>query len=217
MINTPSTIGNAHKQKILTLLRQEGKSSRAEIARHLHLSPPAVTGNIAPLLENGMLAETGVGSAELGRKPVMLEINPDFCDVIGIDIRERIIRVAAADFAGNIHTVKELARKTEDKADKLLQTIFESVDQLFTSNRNRIIAAIAVSVPGIVEQDSGKILLSTITDGWGEMNLKRELEQRYNVLVAIENDVNMAICGEAGLGSNDLDMIYIKVSASVFF
>lgn len=46
-----------HKARILDLLRKEPGLSRSDLARHLELSPSAVTEVVAELLEEGLLLE----------------------------------------------------------------------------------------------------------------------------------------------------------------
>ena len=211
MIHTPRTMGNAHKQKIIELLRREGDMSRADIARKLHLSSPAVTANITSLLECGMVTESGAGEAEYGRKPVLIGIDANFCDVLGIDIREKQVYAAAANFSGEFHARLVRDYCPGDGAGALLETICSMTDTLIADGSITKLAAIAVSVPGIVDQKAGKITLSTIVPDLDEIDFRGILQERYGVLVGMENDVDMAILGEAAEEGSRRDMFYLKV------
>lgn len=60
---------------------------------------------------------------------------------------------------------------------------------------------IAVSMPGIIDSDSGEIVLVTLYPALSGKNLYRLLQERVNVPVSVENDGKAAILAEAWKGS----------------
>jgi DNA-binding Lrp family transcriptional regulator len=98
----PKQIGDYNKNQILSVLRENGPTSRVELSRLLGISATAVTRNTSQMLENGMIRECGAELSKMGRKPVLIELCSDFCYVLGTDIVEKKLKVAVADFMGEI-------------------------------------------------------------------------------------------------------------------
>lgn len=212
-INTPRMMGEAHKRSILKLLYEHETLSRAELARRLSLSPPAVTTNIGALLEAGMIVQVGSGSSEFGRKPILVSLNKEFIYVVGVDIREKLLYVSLADFAKNIVDVLEEPSLAEQGARAAIDQVVCCVKKLIERNGNRSIGAIAVSAPGIVNRSSGRVEFSTVIADLKDYDLCQILGSEFEVPILIENDVDMAVRGEYQEGSHCAcgNMVYLKI------
>jgi glucokinase len=79
------------------------------------------------------------------------------------------------------------------------------------------IAAITVAVPGPTDPYEGIIFEAPNIPGWNNLPLKKIIQDRFNVPVAIGNDANLAALGEwrygAGIGHRHL--VYITVSTGI--
>ena len=71
----PTDIGDQNKLSILQIIKENDGISRQEISKRLKLSAPAVSKNIAALLETGIIREAGIDSTSMGRKPIQLKYN----------------------------------------------------------------------------------------------------------------------------------------------
>ena len=60
-IYNPTDIGDRNKLMILRLIKVYDGISRQEISKRMHLSAPAVSNNVAALIENGIVYENGYG------------------------------------------------------------------------------------------------------------------------------------------------------------
>src|ERR1039457_2515995 len=67
--------------------------SRQDLSAATGLSPASVTNVVRELLEAGIVIEAGSEDSDGGRPRVLLDINPDYGYVIGVDIGETRIRV----------------------------------------------------------------------------------------------------------------------------
>ena len=59
-IYNPTDIGDRNKLMILRLIKVYDGISRQEISKRMHLSAPAVSNNVAALIENGIVLKTAV-------------------------------------------------------------------------------------------------------------------------------------------------------------
>ena len=76
-IYNPTDIGDRNKLMILRLIKVYDGISRQEISKRMHLSAPAVSNNVAALIENGIVYENGCDDTSLGRKPRQLSYKGD--------------------------------------------------------------------------------------------------------------------------------------------
>ena len=91
---------------ILNTIRKNGEISRTDLAHQLGLTSPAVTNIVAALIQDALVLETGRSDSALGRKPVLLSINPAVCYLLGMVLTTEGITVVISDFSANIlHTV----------------------------------------------------------------------------------------------------------------
>ena len=79
------------------------------------------------------------------------------------------------------------------------------------------IAAITVAAPGPTDPYEGIVFEAPNIPGWNNLPLKKIIQDRFNVPVAIGNDANLAALGEwrygAGIGHRHL--VYITVSTGI--
>ncbi|HRC77468.1 MAG TPA: MarR family transcriptional regulator, partial [Kouleothrix sp.] len=87
---------------VLSLLRQEQRISRAELARRSKLSRSTISSIVAELLATGLVRETGVGSSHGGRRPIMIELNYQSSYLLGVEIDSSALRLLVADLASNV-------------------------------------------------------------------------------------------------------------------
>ena len=199
-----SRTGNAallrkvNESAVLKLLREEGPFARAEIARHLHLSPPTITRIVADLIDSGLVVEREVGRSTGGRPPTLLEFNASAGSVVGVYIGQQMTG-ALADLSGKV-----LARRSRDSLPGdagvhcLLALVIDLMEE--ASRRGLGVRGVAVAAPSIVLFPQGVVVWSP-TLGWQNLPLKDILEERLDVPVFIENEVNLIALGESWRGA----------------
>lgn len=79
------------------------------------------------------------------------------------------------------------------------------------------VAAIAVAAPGPLDPYHGVILAAPNIPGWINVPLRQDLEQHFNVPVALGNDANMATLGEwmYGAGKGHHHVLYFTISTGI--
>src|SRR4051794_33555544 len=184
-----SFIRNMNERRVLTLLRREGRLSRAEIARRLSLTRSAVTYLVEALLAVEAVAEApaNAGAAtprDAGRPGVALSLNPAGHYFLGVEIGVQLIRFALVDMAMEPARTKviELPRSPSPRqAIRHIATFLDACEQ--EPRFHGRIRAIGVTVPGLVRSDGFVLHLPIL--GWRDVNFLALAAQHFDIPVSI--------------------------------
>src|SRR5687767_8348580 len=86
-----------NRSSILNVIRAQGPIARTDIARLTGLSPAAVTGLTADLIEDGLIFEKQEGDSRGGRRPILLALDITSVFVVGIKLAEEHATFALTD------------------------------------------------------------------------------------------------------------------------
>jgi len=139
----------AHLFNLLRPVYRMGPLSRADLAAMTKVAPSHVSVSIRGALERGFLVERGFVPSNGGRPRVLLEANPGFAKLVGIDIGRFHTRIVATDFVGNVLDYKWFPTEPLKGKDHLLQAVHDEVKSSMT--RFPGIAAIGISHSGVVD------------------------------------------------------------------
>src|SRR4051794_1293468 len=205
-----------NRLRVLEVVRERGDVSRADIARHTGLSRSTVSSLIAELARDGVVVERATGSsAQGGRPPVLLTLDPGAGAVVGLHFDHGALRVAVADLA---HTI--LAEATRDldvdhEAGEGLDAAEMLVDAVLADAgvpRARVLGA-GVGLAGPVDAAHGTVGGSTILPAWAGIDVAAELERRLEMPVHVDNDANLGALAESvlGAGRDASEIVYIML------
>lgn len=207
------------KDSMLRLIWREHQISRAEISRQLDLSRSTVTEIVKELLETNLIAETGTGESNGGRKPIVLEFQDDAKVILGIDIGATHVSVAMTNLRGKLLFWKEREFNVREDSEGTYQLINELCSESLSSRNLGYdkLLSIGVAVPSPVDPIRPEYLSETIIPAWhGKSGLER-LREKYDVPVYLDNDANLGALAEHwwGAGKEVNDLIYIKISNGI--
>ncbi len=187
----PEYIGLYNKNLILEILIKIGPKSRAELARISKLTKTAISEIVDELIEKNILVEIGKVETLRGRRPTKLAINPEL-KVLAIDLSGLEGRAGVINANGKIE--EDRYHSIENKED-----LFELIDPLLKKYKNNIVA-ISLSVPGIINKQSGEVILS-VSLNWKNFKLKEFLKKRYpDYPIYVEKDTNSGLLSELWFG-----------------
>jgi len=130
---------------------------------------------------------------------------------IGLDIGGTEIK---AGIVSNGKIIKKLTIKTQVKKGRkqVIQNITNSIKELFNKN----ISAIGAGAPGPLDYKKG-ILGKQVNLPLTNFNLKKYIQQKFKVPVAIDNDANVFTLGEAlyGAGKNYNNIIGLTLGTGI--
>ena len=119
-------------------------------------------------------------------------------NILAIDIGGTMIKYGLVSSDGKILSTEEI--KTE--ASKGLNNILNKIDNIFKRYKENNPVGIAVSGTGQINGMIGKVIGGNpIIPNWIGTNLVKILEEKYNLPIVLENDVNCVALGEKWIGA----------------
>ena len=197
-----STIRDINRQIILNHIRENSPISRAEIARYTALQRSTVSLIVEELKSLGLIEEID-GESSGGRPPQLLSLRTAHPVAVGVDLQKRRTIVATSDLVGRILEQEEFA--TDPDFEKTMKRIISSV-KYFVQKNGGSIEGVGVSVPAMVESDSGKVVLVPHLN-WHRPAVAERLKMATGLPVKIDNDANAAALAELWFGRPEVSEV----------
>ncbi len=205
---------------VTTIIRNQGKASRSDIARLLGLSRASMTQLISGLMERGLVMEVGDGDSQGGRRPRLLSFNDKLGYVVGVDVGATSLDVAIADFNGKIIAqhgeavdVREGPQAILGRVNHIAQSLLALVDAQPSQ-----VYGFGIGVPGPVEFTTGLLIAPPIMPGWNGFPIRDFIGQTFQqARVMVDNDVNVMALGElrVGAGKDVQHFVFVKIGTGI--
>jgi DNA-binding Lrp family transcriptional regulator len=200
---------------VLNTVRNSEPIPRIDIAKKLNLSPSAVSNITNELINKEFIREIGPGSSQnLGRKPTLLEVDPQTWYVVGVDF-ERItsIKVGIANLKGKLiaKTEEPVKNTSPSQVVDLIAGLIDRLINKLNIRREKIIG-IGMGTPGLLDQKEGKVIYSVYL-GWRNVSLRKLVKKKIGTSLIIDTDTNAPALAEQryGAGKGTRDLIYITI------
>ena len=188
---------------ILEALRKGGPLTKAEISNLVGLNVVTVTNYVNHFLENDFIVEKELDISQGGRRPVLLDLNPDASYVIGVGVNMHNLVGVITNIDGQILSQ---VKKTPDRMDirNIVPTIKEIIREVmdnFKGDKTKI-KGIGIGIGGLIDRQNGAIKWpEKIDEDRYEyvsiyVPLKDYIEREFNLPVAVENDATVSAFGE---------------------
>lgn len=190
-----------NKAAILDLIRTTSGISRKALADLTGLSPTATGAIVKELIKDQYIREVGEGKSSGGRKPVILEINPDSYYAFGFDIDMRFIYAVVLDITGKVHYEKKWERTSALSPDEAVQQIgeiYRMVASELKIAKDRVLG-VGVSIPGMLDINTRRIYLAPNL-GWNDVDIRESLASELDVPVYLDNEAMCSAFCENWLG-----------------
>ncbi len=190
---------------LLDLLRKSGRSSRAALAKETGLTKVTVSSQVADLLELGIVRETGAGASELGRKPVMLEVDGAAGFALGLSISTESLRAVAMNAAGEVDRDEVLPMEGRSPEAVVAAVADAARRAKRRYGRSRFgLFGVGVALPGAVERGSGRVVRSAKLN-WTDVPFQEAVARRYPGMLQVGNDATLATIAERRLHAPEAD------------
>ncbi|QQO09745.1 ROK family transcriptional regulator [Breznakiella homolactica] len=190
---------------LLDLLRREGEISRAALAKKSGLNKATVSSQVAELIEMGVARETGTGVSDLGRKPVMLEIDGNAGYALGISINSESLHIISMNLSGKI-----ILDELQEIKDSSPGTVIRHIGRVIKSAEKKIgesrfgLFGLGIAVPGVVARNNDHVVRSAKLN-WRDVSLKDAVAGKFGGILHIGNDSTLATIAERELYAPDAD------------
>jgi predicted NBD/HSP70 family sugar kinase len=208
------TIRYINRQIVLNYVREKGPISRAEIASETALQRSTISLIVDELKGRGLLEEV-YGESTGGRPPTMLSLRTADAMAIGVDLGTVRTIVATSDLAGRVLEQDEFP--TDPCAEKTISQIIRRTRGLIRKTGGTI-EGIGISLPGLVDQESGTAL-DIPHFKWRDLEISKEISAATELTVSADNDANAAALAELWFGRPEIrevrDFILVLIEEGV--
>src|SRR5579859_7917475 len=163
--------------------------SRQDLSAATGLSPASVTNVVRELLDDGIVTEAGSEDSDGGRPRVLLDINPDYGHLIGVDIGETRVRVELFNLAMTERAKAEYPlNPAEHQVGDAVRAVQTGLSAVLTDGGvdPAAVLGVGIGVPGIVEQGN-EVLVHAQTYQWDAVPLERLLRVHTDLPLRFEN------------------------------
>ena len=203
---------------ILELLRKRGPISRPDISKEIGINVVTISNYIDDFIKHNMVYEKELDISEGGRRPVLLDLNPQGGYIVGAGLNLMNMVGLLVDLKGNIITKTQIARPNKPSVKDITECLLEIIREIFRRSKeySSNIKGVGVGIAGLVNKKDGAIHWPQKMDHYYtyasvDLPLKALIEREFNLPTLIENDATSACFGEYWLGMETgvKNMIYM--------
>ncbi len=210
-----------NERRVLQTLRRTGPASKAEIARILNLTNPAM-GSIVNSLEKKGLVYLGEKKHEGGRgqPATLIHLNGKGVYSIGVQIDRNKIETILIDFDGN--TLSRLRHGgVLPKPEQTLEIVKKDINkilELLDDNKRKKLAGIGLAIPYSLDSWTETLNLpKDVFSSWKDYDFGKNLENVLKIPVFSENDGTSAAIAALyyGIGKDINDFLYLYIGPGI--
>jgi glucokinase-like ROK family protein len=202
--------------RVLTLLRDEGPLSRAELGDRLAVPRARLTTDLARLADMGLAHDGGPAASRGGRRSTLVALDPEL-RLAAVDIGATSVTVEVTD--GYLEPVATIEEPLDVRSGPVavLARVEELLAKLRADGHHQRLVGIGIGVPGPVSFRDGVPVSPPIMPGWDRYPVRDRLAGRHGCPVVVDNDVNIMVVGErnAGVARSVDDVLFVKVGTGV--
>src|SRR5690348_15335994 len=199
---------------VTSLVRRMGPLSRSKIHELSHLRNSEICDIVRSLQNDGWLIPVGRGNNPMGRKRVLLSLNPERGFVVGAGFDDESVLAGVmnlkAELKSEIRVPACVEGGSEGLTNQLIACVHEVIAQAGVSMES--VLGVGVAGSGVVDKREGVFLMSSTLEFFREVPLRRIFEDEFRTPVIVENLTRAKAVAERVLGSGHMaeDMIYIE-------
>jgi predicted NBD/HSP70 family sugar kinase len=182
-----------NRAAILRLIAVAGPIPRTAIARRLGLSPATVTAITRELLEPGLVRVAERAPSRRGRPALLLELVGGAATSFGVKIApDHLVGV-------RVNLDADVLEQLEERFDAAAPGAVQRLLDVLESWLGEVVSqppllGLGLGVPGVVDGERGEVESPML--GWSSVLLRRILQERLDLPVVVDNDVNTLAVAE---------------------
>lgn len=211
---------NLTDYQILERVMKNPRVSRTDLANQLELTPAAISKAIKKLIGQGIIIENEYLRSTGGRPRMTLNVNKEYKKIIGINLGVGFMNIVVSHLDGEIIQIRQrkFAFKTQEK---VLELLYEGISEVIEKFGVKSIIGMGLATHGLVDRKKGTVIFSPHFK-WKKLEIRKELEKKFNLRVIVENDVRAMLTAEHMYGCagnmKNFMMLYIRngVGSAIF-
>jgi predicted NBD/HSP70 family sugar kinase len=191
---------------IIEILRKFGPISRPDISQKMGLNVVTISNYIDDFLKQGLTYEKELDVSEGGRRPALLDLNPQCAYAVGVGLNLMNMVGLLIDLKGNIVLKTQVERPTVSVTE-IIKSLLEMISQIIQRSKDYMknIKGIGIGIAGLVDKKEGSIRwperVNCNYTNYVSVNfpLRELIEKEFGLPAVIENDATAACFGEQWL------------------
>lgn len=189
-------IKKSNASRILKYMFRTESVSRAQIAEDTEITPAAVTTTVTALIEQGIINDFGeieqTDEVAVGRKRVLISLNPNYAYCIGIEFTQKILSTCLTNLKGEVID-KIVVKPSKKQSASITDEIIKQIHCILGRNKECNVIGIGIAVPGHMDEENVRIITNEPT-AW-QFDASR-IRKEFNINVICENNVRAMAYGE---------------------
>lgn len=209
--------GDYNQRIVLQVIRRNPEITRTEIAAITGLTAPTIANITGRLFEADLIADAGRRQGQRGQPATRLQINPDGCFAIGLNIDRDHLSVVSLDLAGTVRSrfTQQIGFASPRDVRATVRKVLASIRKSGAVRMDRVLG-MGVAIP----DDLGRVALPHRPEGyedWSDIDVAALLGDIVPWSIHVDNDAAAAAIGEAQFGSGleISSFFYMLVSAGL--
>ncbi len=160
---------------------------RSELARLFDVSAATISRSAAVLLTKQLIVETGATGGSRGRRPALLQLNPELAHVSGIEIDRDRITAVVTDMAGNLRGRGAISASARSPVGKTLRDCRKALRIALADAGQVAISRIGVGLSGTLDVENGVCVEWEGVPHWRQINLRDALRETLGKDVTLDD------------------------------
>lgn len=215
----PASLRRTNQRTVISLLLRLGCASRADLAKAAGISQPTAGKITTELLRLGILELAGSpgegfengGGARLGRPGQLLRLNGAQPRFLAIELGVSETRIAALPIAVTLEDNWTSRFPTPGSPEEWLDSVKAATKDLPTDS----LWGVLVSVPGVVEETTGRVLFSPNLHWLEHMNLPERLRTICGLPVLLVQEIRALALGQLTAKPGGEDFLLVDFGQGV--
>ncbi|MBI3990675.1 MAG: ROK family transcriptional regulator, partial [Candidatus Omnitrophica bacterium] len=187
---------------ILEILRRRGPLTRPDISKELGINVVTISNYIDDFIRQKLILEKELDVSEGGRRPGLLELNPQGGYIIGVGLNLLNMVGLLVDLKGNIITKTQIVRP-KPSVKEITECLLEIIREILRRSKEYTsdIKGVGIGVAGLINKKTGSIHWPQKMDHYYtyasvDIPLLDLIEREFNLPALVENDATCACFGE---------------------
>lgn len=204
---------------VVDLVRRGRASTRQQLAQMTGMGRNTISSLLNTAVSLGLIAPNGSGPSTGGRAPATWRFRQEDGLVLVAGVHSSTLRLAVTDLGGAPVECRTLPWSiTRGPAPTLAEAAARLRDMV--GPLDRPVWAAGASLPGPIDQESGRPTAPPIMPGWDGFDVVAVMEEALGVPVVTSNDVNTMLLGHAVTLQDQAhrrprDILYLQVGTGI--
>ena len=204
---------------VVDLVRRGRASTRQQLAQMTGMGRNTISSLLNTAVALGLIAPNGSGPSTGGRAPATWRFRQEDGLVLVAGVHSSTLRLAVTDLGGARVECRTLPWSiTRGPAPTLAEAAARLRDMV--APLDRPVWAAGASLPGPIDQESGRPTAPPIMPGWDGFDVVAVMEEALGVPVVTSNDVNTMLLGHAVTLQDQAhrrprDILYLQVGTGI--